>query len=66
MLLRFLFLVVGLYISAFYHADTALRLAPFVCIIGVSPHPQHTAKVCYGVLVQYNSLNLQAPVAEIR
>lgn len=49
--------------SVFYRADTALRLAPLVCIIGVSPHRQHTAKVYYGVLFQYNFLNLQVPVS---
>lgn len=47
----------------FYHADTALRRAPLVCIIGVSPHRQHTTKVYYGVLFQYNFLNLRVPVS---
>lgn len=47
---------------ALYHADAALRLAPLVCIIGVSPWSRHTAEVYYWVLFQYSFLNLQVPL----
>lgn len=47
----------------FYYVDPALRLAPLVCIIEVSPHRKHKARVYYGVLFQYIFLNLQVPVS---
>lgn len=55
-------------VSAFWwkqlrYADAALRFAPLVCIIGVSPHWQPVAEVYYGLLFRYTYPNLRVPLS---